>query len=137
MTELPFIDEHSVSVAVPVDRAFNVAAEIMPRMASTGPSSVYARLVGCDGGRPFHVESSERPRVLILRGRHRFSNYELALLIEPDGDASSTIRAATRASFPGVAGGLYRAAVIGTGAHRIATNRLLGLIKERAERFAR
>jgi hypothetical protein len=137
MTELPFIDEHSVAVAAPTETTFDAAEQIMPRLAARGPSSVYARLVGCDGGRPFHVASFERPGLLVLRGRHHFSNYELALSIVRDGDSSSTIRAATRASFPGLAGSVYRAAVIGTGAHRIATNRLLAAIKGRAEQSPR
>jgi hypothetical protein len=134
MSELPFIDEHSITIAVPAQDAFDAAADTMPRLAAHGPSAFYARLVGCDGGRPFHVATAVRPGLLVLRGRHRFARYELAFAIAPAGQSSSTVRAATSASFPGLAGSAYRAAVIGTGAHRIATNRLLQTIKARAER---
>ncbi len=48
-----------------------------------------------------------------------------------DGDASR-VRARTYAAFPGVTGRAYRALVIGSGAHRIVTRRLLSRVASRA-----
>jgi len=47
---------------------------------------------------------------------------------------SGRLRAETRARFPGGAGRLYRAAVIGTRGHILVTMRLLEAVKRRAER---
>ena len=44
------------------------------------------------------------------------------------------LRAETRAEFQGLLGRLYRAAVIGTGAHRVITRRMLRQIAGRATR---
>jgi hypothetical protein len=93
-----------------------------------------ARILGCDPvrgtaeltGLPgeavpgFRVVEAEPGRRLVLGGRHRFSRYTLTFVIE-DG----FLRAQTHAAFPGVLGRLYRAAVIGSGAHRVVTRRLL------------
>jgi hypothetical protein len=68
----------------------------------------------------FRVVEAESGRRLALRGRHRFSNYALTFVL--DGDR---LRAQTHATFPGVLGWLYRAAVIGSGGHRLVTRRLL------------
>jgi hypothetical protein len=69
---------------------------------------------------PARVVEAEPGRRLALRGRHRFSNYALTFVL--DGDR---LRAQTHAAFPGVPGRLYRAAVIGSGGHRLVTRRLL------------
>jgi hypothetical protein len=99
-----------------------------------GGSEKIARILGCDPaqGTPefagrlgeavpgFRVVAAEPGRRLALCGRHRFSNYALMFVL--DGDR---LRAQTRAAFPGFLGRLYRAAVIGSGAHRLVTRRLL------------
>ena len=81
----------------------------------------------------FRVESAEPPRRLALEGRHRFSRYRLTFEIEPAG-VVSRVRAVTDAEFPGLPGALYRAAVVGSGGHRIVTRRILESIARRAER---
>ena len=81
----------------------------------------------------FRVASSDPPRRLALEGRHRFSRYRLTFEIEPAG-AVSRVRAVTYAEFPGLRGAIYRAAVIGSGGHRIITRRILTSIARRAER---
>ena len=81
----------------------------------------------------FRVASADPPRQLALEGRHRFSRYRLTFDIESAG-AVSRVRAVTHAEFPGLRGALYRAAVIGSGSHRIVTRRILKSIARRAER---
>src|SRR5262249_25304184 len=99
-----------------------------------GGSAAFARLLGCDpargtaefAGRPgdavpgFRVVEAEHGRRLALRGRHRFANYALTFVLD-----GGSLRAETHAAFPGVLGRLYRAAVIGSGGHRLVTRRLL------------
>ncbi len=67
------------------------------------------------------MEAEHKPvRRLALRGRHRFADYALTFLLD-----GVSLRAETRAAFPGVLGRLYRTAVLGSGGHRLMTRRLL------------
>jgi len=132
MEQLPFIDEHSQRVDAPADAVWMALLKVLRR--GMGGSAPIARILCCDpaqgtdefAGRPgetvpgFRVVESEPGRRLALRGRHRFANYALTFVV--DGDRLS---AQTHAAFPGVFGRLYRAAVIGSGGHRLVTRRLL------------
>lgn len=135
-TQLAYVDSHEVSVAAPPERVWDEIQSVLPRFG--GPVwAAYARLVGCeDSSRPpigFHVADAARPGSIVLAGSHRFARYQLMLLIEPDG-AGSCLRAQTNADFPGLLGRIYRLAVIGSRAHVVATRRILGAFKRRAER---
>jgi hypothetical protein len=85
----------------------------------------------------FHVEECAPGQLLALRGRHRFSRYELRFELEPTGSGDVTIHAKTFAVFPGWAGRIYRALVIGTGGHRVVVRRMLRSIARRASRERR
>jgi hypothetical protein len=84
---------------------------------------------------------------LTLAGRHRFSRYTLIFELRdaapdgtvlpdstvlPDGTvlpAGTVLTATTRAAFPGTRGQAYRALVIGTRAHVLATRHLLHAVR--------
>ncbi|HEX3759823.1 MAG TPA: hypothetical protein VHW23_14010 [Kofleriaceae bacterium] len=135
---LPYIDEHSLPIAAPVDAIWAALLRVLRGMAG---STALARILGCDparssgafAGRPgdavpgFRVVAAEPGRRLALRGRHRFADYALTFVVDGDG-----LRAQTHAAFPGVRGRLYRALVIGSGAHRIVTRHLLRQVARRA-----
>jgi hypothetical protein len=143
MSELPFIDAHTVAVAATPERVFEAVGEVVARTFDGPGPTLFGRVVGCtdkavvrsgDGGPPeaiigFHLAHAERPSLIALQGRHHFSRYELRFVIEP-----GTLRAESRAAFPGLSGRLYRLAVIGTRVHVFATRRLLRAVKRRAER---
>jgi hypothetical protein len=133
MTELPFIDAHSTAVTAAPEAVFEALERIGPRLGADRVSRRYARLVGTEDVGAFHVARSERPGLVALAGSHRFSRYELIFRIEP-ANGSSILEAETRAEFPGLGGGIYRAAVIGTGGHQVAMRLLLGALKRRIER---
>jgi len=132
MEQLPFIDEHSERIEAPSDRIWMALLKVLRH--TMGGSAAYARFLGCDpvqgtaefAGRPgetvpgFRVVEAEPGRRLTLRGRHRYASYALTFIL--DGDR---LRAQTHGEFPGVLGRLYRAAVIGSGGHRLVTRRLL------------
>ena len=132
MEQLPYIDEHSQRVDAPVEVVWTALLKVLHR--EMGGSARMARILGCDPaqgtaeltGRPgeavpgFRVAETEPGRRLALRGRHRFANYALTFVL--DGDC---LRAQTHAACPGILGRLYRAAVIGSGGHRLVTRRLL------------
>jgi len=140
---LPYVDEHAIEVAA--DRG-TVWAALTTTLDHTG-GSTYARLVGCQdsvasGPRPFsegstvpgfRVAAANPGEALVLVGRHRFSSYALTFRLA-DADGSTRLTAETRAEFPGVAGSVYRALVIGSRAHVAMTRRLLSAVRRRAER---
>jgi len=109
--------------------------------AGTRPAGARGRAGGAGPSAPsapsvimgFRVEQAERPGLIALAGEHRFARYSLTLRVTPSGSGStSRLSAETRATFPGVAGWTYRAAVIGTGAHRLVVSRLLHRIRRLA-----
>lgn len=131
MEPLPYIDEHSRAIDAPPDAVWSALLGVLERMSG---GAAIARLLGCDpaersaelSGRPgetipgFRVVEAEPGRRLELRGRHHFANY--ALTFEYDGES---LLARTHAEFPGLLGRIYRAVVIGSGGHGIATRHLL------------
>ncbi len=82
----------------------------------------------------FAVAEIDPPRVLTLRGGHRFARYELRFTLERGQPDRVELHARTSAEFPGLSGAAYRALVIGTGGHALAVRRLLDGIARRAER---
>ena len=147
IAQLPYIDEHAIDIAAGVDEVWPVLLDTIDRgFARTGTGG-YARAVGCtditaSGPRPlavgstlpgFHVAAAVPGAELVLEGRHRFSSYALTFRLEPDGADRSRLRAETRATFPGFAGGIYRLLVIGTRGHVVAVRRMLSTVTHRSE----
>jgi hypothetical protein len=143
---LPFLDEHGVEVAAPPGVVWESLCRVAEGSFSSPFAARFARLVGCEattasGPRPL-AEGSAFPGFTVARaegselalaGRHRYSEYALVFRLAGDGE-TTRVRAETRARFPGTAGRLYRAAVIGTRGHVLVTMRLLTAVKRRAER---
>ncbi len=132
MERLPWIDEHRQKVRGTPEVVWAAMLRIVGCAMSTSPR--FARFLRCDpAGRSdtwtgragetilgFRVEDVESGRRLVLRGRHRFADYQLTFILE-----GNELRAETRAAFPGIEGRVYRAAVIGTGGHAIILRRIL------------
>lgn len=130
--QLPYVDAHRQPIDAPAGVVWAALLRVLRR--ELGGGARLARLLGCDPasgtpeftGRPgetvpgFRIVEAEPGRRLALRGRHRFSTYALTFTLDADG-----LCAHTHAVFPGILGGLYRAAVIGSGGHRLVTRRLL------------
>jgi hypothetical protein len=149
MDDLPFVDEHSISVDAPADVAWEALLRTVEGSFSSTPTVLGARLLGCEdvreaGPRPlsagsaipgFHVGAADPGRELGLLGRHRFSRYALVFRLDA-GPESTRLRAETRAEFPGLRGRAYRAMVIGSGMHVVVTRRLLEAVRRQAERGA-
>jgi hypothetical protein len=147
LEELPPIDEHGVLVLAAAPIVWEALLRTLGRSSSRKMAPRIARTLGCSEteshGDPGHIGSTlpgfvvarvVEPAVLALEGRHRFSRYGLVFRLEPTKDDRTLLRAETRASFPGIAGRLYRVLVIGTRGHVLAVNSLLRSIRRRAER---
>lgn len=145
---LPYVDEHSATIESRREATWDALLHVVDGSFASARTAHGARLLGCAdlapaGPRPlsvgsvipgFHVAVAERPRQLALSGRHRFSDYALVFRLDDLGGNKTSLRAETRAEFPGIKGRLYRATVIGTRVHVVVTRRLLGAVKRRAER---
>lgn len=146
--DLPHVDEHSIAIEATPDAAWDALLRVVEGSFASGASATGARLLGCadtaaSGPRPlasgsvlpgFHVEAAERPRELALAGGHRFSDYALIFRLDRQEEGRTTLRAETRAVFPGLKGSAYRTMVIGTRMHVLVTRRILGAAKQGAER---
>lgn len=144
---LPRLDEHAAVIAADVDEVWRSLLETLDRTSSRAGAAGYARLVGCadrtaSGPRPlavgstipgFRVVAAVPGHALTLEGRHRFSSYALAFHLDDLGPGRSRLRAESRATFPGLAGGLYRRLVVGTGGHVVGVKRLLSAVRRGAE----
>ncbi len=145
---LPHVDEHSVEVDASPEATWSALLRVVDRSVGGGAAPHLAGLLGCaevtaSGPRPlaegstvpgFRVAAARPAEELALAGRHRFSDYALVFRLDPVGDGRTRLRAETRAEFPGLRGSVYRALVIGTKGHVLATNRILRAVKRGAER---
>jgi hypothetical protein len=149
VTPLPYVDEHAREIEASCDRVWAALVRTLSHAFRRVPDRV-ATVWGLDPrGRSGSWESSVHvgdtvpgfevaevvaARLLVLRGGHRFSQYELGFELDGPATSRTRLRAKTNAAFPGLSGTAYRAVVIGTGGHRIAVRRLLAQVAARAER---
>jgi hypothetical protein len=145
---LPHVDEHSIEIEADPEATWEALLGVAEGSFGSAMTGRVARLLGCadlavSGPRPlatgsafpgFHVDVAERPRNLSLAGSHRFSDYALIFRLDELSGGRTCLRAETRAIFPGLKGGVYRTLVIGTRGHILVTRRILGAVKQRAER---
>jgi hypothetical protein len=150
ISELPFIDAHATDIDAPVSNVWPALVEQVGAMLSGRIAPLFARAVGCDdrdtaGPRPlaegatvpgFRVASVIPGTELVLEGHHRYSTYALTFRVKAIGERRTRLRAETRATFPGLAAGVYRLVVVGTGGHEVAVRRLLAGVRRRVESAA-
>ncbi len=115
---LPHVDEHEVEIAADREATWEAVRQTAAALPSRG----------------FRVASEDPGSELALTGHHPFSRYALIFRLDDLGEGRTRLRAETRAIFPKLRGRVYRALVIGTRLHVLATRRLLGVTKRRAER---
>jgi hypothetical protein len=145
---LPHIDTHAVDIAAGVDRVWEVVAGSMERALSGRMARTYATVMRADdrtaeGPRPlvegssmpgFRVVRAVPPTELVLAGRHRLAEYEMVFELDEFAVERTRLSLTTNAAFRRGAGSAYRALVIGSGGHAVATRRLLTTLRRRAER---
>ncbi|MBM7489002.1 hypothetical protein JOD64_000224 [Micromonospora luteifusca] len=144
---LPHLDEHATLIAADTDRVWPHLTDVVEKSFSRLGMTEYARLVSAadpvtSGPRPlvagstfpgFRVDTAIPGRELVLRGSHRFSTYALIFHLETAEPGRSRLRAETRATFPGLTGGLYRQILLTSGGHVLGVRRMLATIRRRSE----
>jgi hypothetical protein len=130
--DLPFVDEHSRTVAASADRTWRALEEQVDRM-TTASHPLLSRVLGTVPRSGFEVVAWDAPREIALGGLHRFSTYRLVLRVETEGERSR-LHALTYAEFPGLRGRAYRTGLMVSTGHRRATERMLESVARKAER---
>jgi hypothetical protein len=132
---LPYVDEHAIPIAAG-SAAVRAALERYAAAACSRDRPILSRLLGLRTRSGFSVAAAAAGEHLRLEGSHRFASYALAFAVSGDGP-ETTLRAVTYARFNGVHGRIYRALIIGSRGHALATRRILRSIKRLAERAPR
>ncbi|MEZ5217776.1 MAG: hypothetical protein R2715_14605 [Ilumatobacteraceae bacterium] len=129
---LPRIDAHAVVVDADVDRTWAALLRFTTRRLATRTPSHTDRLLRTEHPGGFEVYATERPRWLVLHGGHRFSSYAIDFRLEPQ-DGRTILTATSNAAFDRPGGRVYRALVISSHAHVLATTVMLRAIARLAE----
>lgn len=131
-TDLPYIDEHAIVIAAP-RRVVWAALEHEFVTAGRGTAHRWlAAALRADPESGFAMVERVEGRRLGLAGAHRFARYRLTFDLVEAADGMTKVTATSHAVFPGVAGRLYRALVVATPVHVVATTLLLHTVRRRA-----
>jgi hypothetical protein len=131
---LPYVDEHTVEVRAARDRVWRALDDYVHTSLGVPDRHPLGLVLGTRPRSGFAVAATVPGQQVSLEGRHRFSVYRLVFdVADGAGPGTTTLRATTRAAFPGPHGRAYRLLVISSRAHVLATTRMLREIRRRAE----
>jgi hypothetical protein len=130
--KLPYIDEHTVKVDAPRGLAWTALQRYTTSLLRNVERNPLLVLLGPEPRAGFAVAESAEQRRLVLVGRHRFSRYRLVFKLADAPGGGTVVHARSYAAFPGPHGRAYRALVIGTRLHVVATNYMLRAIRAAA-----
>jgi len=131
-TDLPFVDEHRIRISAPRDHVWRVLRHYVDSSLGVAKRSPVAWLLGTQPRAGFEVEREIPGEQVDMAGRHRFSHYRLVFELVDAADNETQLSARTYAEFPGLRGRVYRALVIGTRLHVLATNQILRSVRRAA-----
>ena len=125
MSDPPYIDEHSITVAAPRDRVWTALCRYAAASIGAPPGSLLTKLLGTEPPRGFAVTQSRPGEHLGLGGKHRFSRYLLTFDLSELPDGGTRVSARSYGEFPGLPGLAYRTLVIGSGGHVLSVRHML------------
>jgi hypothetical protein len=147
MERLPYIDDLAVGIVASREQTWAALRSVLRAELGGGAAAPLFRVLGVVPASAagewsgdlrgvavpgFAVVAAVPNERLELNGRHRFARYALTFELESEGPDRTRLNARTNAEFPGLRGRLYRALVIGSGAHRVVGLRLLRRVARRA-----
>ena len=127
--ELPYIDEHAIRIPASRELVWTALQQYVETSMRLSPSNPLVRLLGAEPPEACELSESTPAEHLTLVGHHRFSQYMLAFELTDAINGTTHLRAQTYAVFPGILGRVYRALVIDSRAHVVATNHVLRSVK--------
>lgn len=130
--DLPYVDTHQIAIPASPDRVWAALRSYVDRTLTAGDHDLFGRLLDPQPRPGFEVAREVAGRQLFLSGRHRFSRYLLVFDLDV-ADGQALLSAHSYAEFPGLHGRLYRALVIGTRLHVLATRHMLASVLRLAE----
>ena len=130
--DLPFVDEHHIRIPASRDHVWSALRRYVDSSLGIGARNPLAWILGTEPRAGFEIEREVPRQQLSMAGRHRFSRYRLVFDLADVADEETQLSARTYAEFPGLRGRVYRALVIGTGAHVVATKQILRSIRRTA-----
>jgi hypothetical protein len=130
--QLPYIDQHTVRIAASPEVTWGALEQYVTAFLRSTEDGLLTRLLGAVPRAGFEIAERVPPDRLTLVGRHRFARYQFAFDLTDAAEGTTHLRATTHAEFPGLRGRAYRALVIGTRAHVVATTHILRSIRRRA-----
>jgi hypothetical protein len=129
-TDLPYVDAHAITIAAPRDQVWRALQRYANSSIGVSGGNPLARVLGTTPRSGFAVAAAIPGDTLTLTGRHRFSRYALVFDLQDGAGHSTVLRAKTFAAFPGLHGQMYRAMVIGTRVHVLATTHMLRSVRQ-------
>ncbi|MDD7811609.1 hypothetical protein PP713_03405 [Mycobacterium sp. CSUR Q5927] len=122
---LPYIDEHTVRVDASRKAAWVGLRRYVKSLLRGAQRNPLVALLGPQPRAGFDMVESVEEQRLSLAGRHSFSRYRLIFELSDAPGGGTCVHARSYATFPGMHGRVYRALVIGTRLHVVATNYML------------
>lgn len=126
---LPYVDEHAIRIAASREQVWGALQRFAVTSLCLPEGHPIGRLLDTHPRAGFEISESRPPERLTLVGRHRFSRYQLTFELTDAAGGVTHLRAQTYAQFPGIGGRIYRALVIGSRAHLLATNNMLRSVR--------
>jgi hypothetical protein len=125
----PYVDQHALAIAAPRATVWAALERYVHETIGASKLPLLGRVLGTEPASGFGVIEREPERRLALAGRHRFSRYRLVFELDDAPERATVLRALTYAVFPGLHGLIYRALVIGTRMHVLATRGILRTVR--------
>lgn len=127
-TDLPHVDTHRTTIAASRTQTWTALRHYADSLG-IGEGNPWGLILDTQPRSGFEIAHEVPNRELGLTGRHRFARYLLVFEVADLADGKSLLSAHTYSEFPGPAGRTYRALVIGTGLHGVATRAMLHSIE--------
>jgi hypothetical protein len=128
-SDLPYVDTNQTRIAASRDLVWTALRRYVDSSLGIGEGNPLAWLLSAEPRTGFEVARAVPNQQLSLAGRHRFARYLLVFDLADVAAGETLLSARTYSDFPGPHGRVYRALVIGTRFHVVATKHMLHSIR--------